>query len=98
MNELLILMKPELVITGIIFLLLFIKIGKGLKNEYLLLLIHFLLLLNFIYGFFFNTEGSLFHGMYVTTKMIALQKNILSLAVYLISLLFAGWFKRSEHM
>jgi NADH-quinone oxidoreductase subunit N len=98
MNEMLTLMKPELVITGIIFLLLFIKIGKGLRNEYLLLLIQFLLLLNFVYGFFFNSEGSLFDGMYITTKMIALQKNILSLGVYLISLLFAGWFKRSEHM
>ena len=91
-------MKPELIITFIIFLLLFIKIGKGLKNETMLLLIQVLLLLNFIAGFFFNKEGVLFDGMYQTTAMIALQKNILSLGVYLISLLFAGWFKRSEHM
>lgn len=92
------LMKPELVLTGIIFLLLFIKIGKGLKNETLLLLIQVLLLLNFIAGFFFNTEGSLFDGMYQTTALIVFQKNILNLGVYLISLLFADWFKRSEHM
>lgn len=91
-------MKPELIITVIIFLLLFIKIGKELKNETILLLIQVLLLLNFIAGFFFNKEGILFDGMYQTTAMIALQKNILSLGVYLISLLFAGWFKRSEHM
>ena len=32
MNEMFTLMKPELVLTGIIFLLLFIKIGKGLKK------------------------------------------------------------------
>ncbi|MGB5007519.1 MAG: NADH-quinone oxidoreductase subunit N [Ferruginibacter sp.] len=98
MNEMLTLMKPELVITGIIFLLLFIKIGKGMKNEHQLLLIQGLLLLNFIAGFFGNAEGSLFDGMYLTTNMIVLQKNILNLGVYLISLLFAGWFKRSEHM
>lgn len=98
LNDVLILMKPELVITGIIFLLLFIKIGKGLKNETMLLLIQVLLLLNFVAGFFLNSEGTLFDGMYVTTNMIALQKNILSLGVYLISLLFAGWFKKSEHM
>ena len=98
MNEMFTLMKPELVITGIIFLLLFIKIGKGLKNETMLLLIQVLLLLNFIAGFFFNAEGTLFDGMYLTTNMIVLQKNILSLGVYLISLLFAGWFKKSEHM
>lgn len=98
MNEMFTLMKPELVITGIIFLLLFIKIGKGLKNETMLLLIQVLLLLNFLAGFFFNTEGTLFDGMYITSNMIVLQKNILSLGVYLISLLFADWFKKSEHM
>jgi len=98
MNEFLTLMKPELVITVIIFLLLFIKIGKGIKNETMLLLIQVLMLLNFIAGFLFNKEGVLFNGMYQTTAMIALQKNILSLGVFLISLLFAGWFKRSEHM
>ena len=57
MNEFLTLMKPELIITVIIFLLLFIKIGKGIKNETLLLVIQVLLLLNFIAGFFFNEEG-----------------------------------------
>ena len=98
LNDLLILMKPELVLTGIIFLLLFIKIGKGLKNETMLLLIQVLLLLNFIVGFFFNAEGSLFGGMYQTTALMVFQKNILSLGVYLISLLFADWFKKSEHM
>jgi len=98
MNEFLTLMKPELVITGIIFLLLFIKLGKGIKNETLLLLIQVLLLLNFIAGFFFNAEGTLFDGMYLTTNLIVFQKNILSMAAYLISLLFANWFKKSEHM
>jgi NADH-quinone oxidoreductase subunit N len=98
MNEMLTLMKPELVLTGIIFLLLFIKIGKGLKNETMLLLIQVLLLLNFIVGFFFNAEGSLFDGMYQTSALMVFQKNILNLGVYLISLLFADWFKKSEHM
>jgi NADH-quinone oxidoreductase subunit N len=98
MSDFLTLMKPELVLTGIIFLLLFIKISKGIKNEPLLMLIQILLLLNFLTGFFFNTAGSLFDGMYQTSGMIVLQKNILNLAVYLISLLFAGWFKKSEHM
>ena len=98
MNEMFTLMKPELVLTGIIFLLLFIKIGKGLKNDTMLLLIQILLLLNFIVGFFFNAEGTLFGGMYQTTTLMVFQKNILNLGVYLISLLFADWFKKSEHM
>jgi len=98
MNEMLTLMKPELVITGIIFLLLFIKLGKGMRNETMLLLIQVLLLLNFITGFFFNAEGALFGGMYQTTALMVFQKNILNLGVYLISMLFADWFKKSEHM
>ena len=98
MDNFITLMKPELSVTVIIFLLLFIKIGKGLSNERLLSLLQAMLLINFISGFFFNEEGSLFDGMYQTTAMITLQKNILNLGVYLISLLFAGWFKKSEHM
>lgn len=98
MNEFFTIMKSELVITVIIFLLLLIKLGKGMKNDAMLLLIQVLLLLNFIAGFFFNKEGVLFDGMYHTSSLIVFQKNILSLAVYLISLLFADWFKKSEHM
>lgn len=98
MNEMLTLMKPELVLTGIIFLLLFIKMGRGMKNETMLMLVQVLLLLNFISGFFFNEEGQLFGGMYQTSALAVFQKNILNLGVYLISLLFADWFKKSEHM
>jgi NADH-quinone oxidoreductase subunit N len=98
MNEMLTIMKSELLVTAIIFLLLFIKLGRGIRNESMLLLIQVLLLLNFMAGFFFQAEGILFDGMFVSTNMIILQKNILNLGVYLISLLFSGWFKRSEHM
>ncbi|MGZ8509372.1 MAG: NADH-quinone oxidoreductase subunit N [Chitinophagaceae bacterium] len=93
-----ILMKSELVVTAIIFLLLFIKIGKGMKNDTLLPLIQAFLLANFLLGFFFNREGVLFEGMYSTTPLIAFQKNILSLGVYLISLLCTGWLKKSPHL
>jgi NADH-quinone oxidoreductase subunit N len=98
MNEFLTLMKNELVVTAIIFLLLFIKIGKGMKNESLLSLIQVLLLLNFILGFFFNNEGSLFGDMFHTSSLIVFQKNILSLGLYLISMLFSDWLKKSQHM
>ena len=98
MSDFLTLMKSELVITGIIFLLLFIKLGRGMKNEALLPLIQILLLLHFIGGFFFNKEGALFGDMYYTTPLISLQKNILSLGVYLISLLCADWLKKTEHL
>lgn len=91
-------MKSELVITTIIFLLLFIKIGKGMKNESLLSLIQILLLVNFIGGFFFNKEGSLFGDMFHTSSLIVFQKNLLSLGVYLISMLFSDWLKKSQHL
>ena len=98
MNEFFTLMKPELVITGIIFLLLFIKLGSKMKNGLLLLIIQNLLLLNLVFGFFFNATGILFDGMYHTAPLIAFQKSILNLGVYLISLLFAGWFMKTEHL
>ncbi len=98
MSEYITIMKSELIITGIIFLLLFIKLGKGIKNDLMLVIIQLVLLLNFIGGFFMNFEADLFDNMYHTSPRIALQKNILNLGVYLISLLFADWFKKTEHL
>jgi len=98
LNDFIILMKFELVITFIIFLLLFIKIGKGIKNESLLSLVQVLLLVNFIAGFFFNKSGNLFGDMFHTSSLIAFQKNILNLGVYLISLLCADWLKKTPHL
>lgn len=98
MNELFILMKSELLVTAIIFILLFIKLGKAIKNENLLLIIQSLLLINVIAGLFLNRDGNLFDGTFFTNGLIGLQKTILSLGVYLISLLFADWFKKSEHL
>ncbi|MEO8766069.1 MAG: NADH-quinone oxidoreductase subunit N [Ginsengibacter sp.] len=97
-NDILILMKSELVITFIIFFLLFIKVGQGMKNERLLSLVQFLLLANFIAGFFLNKTGSLFGGLYLANTLIAFQKSILSFGIYLVSLLFADWLKKNEHM
>jgi NADH-quinone oxidoreductase subunit N len=93
-----ILMKSELLVTLIIFILLFIKVGTEMKNDALLSLVQFLLLLNFLCGFFLNKEGILFDGMFHTNGLITFQKNILSLGTYLISLLCAGWLKKSEHL
>lgn len=98
MNDFFILMKQELAITAIIFLLLIIKIGKGMKNEKLLSLVQLLLLLNFASGFIGIKEGWLFGDMYQTSAGIVLQKNILNLAVYLISLLCTSWLKKTEHL
>jgi len=98
LNDFLILMKSELVIAFILFVLLFIKVGTEMKNDRILSLVQILLLANFIYGFFFIEEGSLFGGLFITNALMAFQKSILSLGIYLISLLFADWLKKTEHM
>ena len=98
MSEFITIMKSELVLTGIIFFLLFVKLSRGIKNETLLSIIQLLLLLNFILGFFMNADGSLFDNMYQTNPLIAFEKNILNLSVYLISLLFTGWFKKTDNL
>ena len=98
LNDFLLLMKAELVLAFILFLLLILKVGKEITNERLLAFIQLLLLGNFIFGFFFIENGSLFGGMFTTNGLIAFQKSIISLGIYLISLLFSDWLKKSEHL
>ncbi len=98
MNEIFTLMKSELMIVVIIFVLLFIKLGKTLQRSTILSVIQILLLANFLFGFFFNKNGSLFGNMYYTNALIVFEKNILNLGLYLISLLFADWFKRCYYV
>jgi len=96
--ESVLLMKNELLIAVIIFILLFIKIGKGLKNSSLLTLVQVLLFINVVAGFVFQSEGSLFSGMFYTNGIVAFQKSILSIAVFLISLLCTDWLKKSANL
>ena len=96
MSDFFLLMKQELAITVIIFFLLFVKITGKRANAGLLPWIQLLLLLNFLSGFFFIQSGTLFADMYHTNGLLAFQKSVLSLGVYLISLLCSDWLKKSE--
>jgi NADH-quinone oxidoreductase subunit N len=99
LNEYLQVLKSEWFIITIIFILLFIKVGsKEWKNETLLYTINALLLLNLIAGFFYNLPGSLFNGMYFSNDLIFLQKNILNLGMYLVSLIAYPWLKDHKHL
>lgn len=99
LNEYLQVLKAEWFIIAIIFILLFIKVGsKEWKNESLLYFINFLLLGNLIAGFFFNLPGSLFNGMFISNDLIFVQKNILNLGMYLISLIAYPWLKEHKHL
>ena len=94
-----VLLRQELVITCMIFLLLFIKIGsKERSNESLMVFINILLFLNFIYGFWCNSEGSLFSNMFRTNRLVVLEKNILNLATLIISLQSWVWLKTHKHL
>jgi len=98
-NEFLILMKQELVITLIIFILLFVKLGKeATKNETLINLVNILLTLNVISGFLFQQSGTLFGDMFRTTELFTFEKNLLNLGTLIISLQSYNWLKEHKHV
>src|SRR6187200_3325243 len=98
-NEFLILMKQELVITFIIFVLLFIKLGKEeTKNETLINLVNILLTLNLASGFLFQQSGTLFGDMFRTTELFTFEKNLLNLGTLIISLQSYNWLKEHKHV
>src|ERR1035438_6226548 len=93
------LMKSELSLTLIIFILLIIKIREDVfNNSSLFNIVNVLLLANFIIGFFVNGEGVLFSGMMHTNALLALEKNILNFGVLIISLQAYSWLKDHKHL
>jgi NADH-quinone oxidoreductase subunit N len=87
LNEFLYLMKSELLVTIIIFILLFLKLSnREFKNENSLNLINFLLVINLAAGFFYIPKGSLFGDMFYTSELITFEKNLLNLGTLIISL------------
>lgn len=94
-----ILMKAELIVTVILFIILFLKVGnKERSNAWLMRFINILLLLNVATGFFGNDEGALFGGMFHTDHLITLEKNMLSLATLIVSLQANTWLRQHKHV
>jgi len=99
LNEFLILMKQELMITIIIFILLFLKLGnKEIKNETLINFVNVLLFINLASGFFMQQEGVLFGDMFRTNELLAFEKNLLNLGTLIISLQSYNWLKEHKHV
>lgn len=94
----LILMKQELVVTAMIFLLLLLKLGKDRSNVFVMNTVNILLLINLVSGFFWNHEGVLFNEMFRTSALITLEKNILNLGVLIISMQSYSWLKTHKHV
>src|SRR5882762_8106376 len=97
-NDILVLLKHEWILSAIIFLLLFIKVGAEWRNESVLSLVNVLLLANLLAGFFMNGEGALFSQIFHTNKLIALEKNILNLGTLIISLQAGNWLRGHKHV
>ncbi len=98
-TDFLYIMKSEMILTLIIFIILFLKIWDGIKNNATLL--HFtniMLFINLVIGFFSNTDGNLFNGMFMTNNLIVLEKNILNGGAFIISLMAFDWLKTHKHL
>lgn len=92
-------LRQELILTGIIFLLLFMKVGASeYKTEVILRLVNILLLVNFVVGFFPCPDATLFNGMFHTNKLLVLEKNILNLGTLIISLQAYDWLRGHRHV
>jgi NADH-quinone oxidoreductase subunit N len=96
--NLLILMKQEVAIIAIIFILLILKLGKDRSNIIFMNTVNTLLLLNLVAGFFWNKEGILFNEMFRTNPLMILEKNILSLGTLIISMQSYSWLKTHKHV
>ena len=98
-NDILALLKQELIVSLIILVLLIIKVGAlEWKTDNILNLVNLFLLVNLMAGFVFNSEGSLFSGMFHTNRLINLEKNLLNLATLIISLQSYNWLKTHKHI
>jgi NADH-quinone oxidoreductase subunit N len=94
----LLLMKQEMMVTIIIFVLMLVKLGKDRSNETFINIANILLLANLIIGFIGNKEGMLFNEMFRTNKLMVLEKNILNLAMLIISMQSYSWLKNHRHV
>ncbi len=98
-SDILILMKFELMVIIILFIILLLKIGKNkMSMNTLLNLVNILLGVNFAVGFFGNISGEAFGDMFKSTPLIHLEKNILNLAVLIISLQSREWLSSHKHV
>src|SRR5215813_399030 len=99
MNDFLYLMNAELLITIIIFILLFLKLSnEEWKNEGLLNFINFLLFINLAAGFFYVPHGNLFGDMFHTNELVTFEKNLLNLGTLIISLQSYDWLRDHKHV
>ena len=98
MSNFFLLMQQELLLTAIIFILLFMKLSTVEWNtKNVLLVVNVLLAINLAAGFFFEGKGILFGDMFQQNDLLRLEKNILNLGTLLISLQSYNWLLKHKH-
>jgi NADH-quinone oxidoreductase subunit N len=98
MDNFFLLMQQELLITAIIFILLFMKLStKEWNPKQVLTIVNGLLFVNLAAGFFMREDGTLFGDMFQTNALLRLEKNILSLGTLVISLQSYNWLLKHKH-
>lgn len=98
LTDFLILMKQEMMLIVIIFIFMFLRLGRDRSNDGYIKIANVLLLINLLFGFLFNSEGVVFNEMFRTNRLIVLEKNILNLAILLISMQSYSWLKNHKHV
>lgn len=96
--NILIQLRQELALALLIFILLFIKLGKDRSNESILNFINIALVINLGAGFCCHETGVLFNGMFNTNALIVFEKNLLNLALLIISMQSYAWLKNNKNL
>ena len=92
-------MRQELGVTAVLFIILFTGMFVRMQNARLLALVQLLLLLLLVLPWIGEMpKGTLFGPMFITSGLASIQKWILVLAVYLVSILFSDWLKQFKHL
>lgn len=97
LNEFLILLKPELSVTILIFILLIVKVFGNQESPPILNWINLLLFINLVIGLLPAAEGMLFNDMFRTSRLIQLEKSILNLGTLIVSMQAYPWLKHHKH-
>jgi NADH-quinone oxidoreductase subunit N len=99
MSEMVVLLKHEWALITMLVVLLILKIRTtDISNSAISALMTFFLGVNFILGWFFNSEGSLFDSMFISNNLIVFQKNILNLGILIIHLQSFDWLQKHKHL
>ncbi len=94
----LMIMRHELLLTLLAVSILIMDLGAGPKHRYLVLPVSLILFfVNLIIGFLPVREGTLFGGMYHTSGLIILMKNILNIGFFIVMLQSFTWLKKEEN-